>query len=52
VRFSAITPVGATPTCTGVVTSVDEGRATLDLAVALPDGTVTLQGRAVVATAA
>jgi acyl dehydratase len=53
VRFAAITPVHGQPTCTGTVTSIDdvdgERRATLDLKVALPDGTVTLLGSAVVA---
>ncbi|MGE2716775.1 MaoC/PaaZ C-terminal domain-containing protein [Mycolicibacterium litorale] len=52
-RFSAITPVHAQPTCTGTVTSVDEvdgeRRATIDVQIALADGTVTLRGEAVVA---
>ncbi|MFI1978880.1 MaoC/PaaZ C-terminal domain-containing protein [Streptomyces wedmorensis] len=48
VRFSAITPVNATPVCTGTVTRVEDGLAHLDLAVELPDGTVTLLGSAVV----
>lgn len=48
VRFSAITPVNATPVCTGTVTGVGDGLAHLDLTVALPDGTVTLRGSAVV----
>ncbi|AQT81547.1 dehydratase [Mycolicibacterium litorale] len=54
VRFAAITPVHGQPTCTGRVTAVDEvdgeRRATVELAVALADGTVTLTGEAVVAT--
>lgn len=53
VRFVAITPVHAVPTCTGRVVAVDvidgEPRATLDLTVTLADGTVTLTGSAVVA---
>ena len=49
VRFAAITPVHAQPTCTGVVTGVSDGLATLDLTVTLADGTVTLTGGAVVA---
>ncbi|MFQ6329099.1 MaoC family dehydratase [Nocardia sp. CWNU-33] len=53
VRFAAITPVHAKPTVTGKVTSIDrvdgECRATLELAVTLADGTVTLTGDAVVA---
>ncbi len=48
VRFSAITPVHAEPVCTGVVTALDDGIATLDIAVRLADGTVTLSGTAVV----
>jgi acyl dehydratase len=45
-RFTAITPVGAEPTCTGVVTAIDGDIATVELSVALPDGTVTLTGSA------
>ncbi|GAA2120874.1 MaoC family dehydratase [Kitasatospora saccharophila] len=48
VRFSAITPVNSTPTCTGTVTRVQDGLAHLDLTVTLPDGTVTLTGSAAV----
>ena len=46
VRFIAITPVHAAPTCTGVVSAANDGVATVDLTVSLPDGTVTLTGRA------
>jgi acyl dehydratase len=53
VRFAAITPVHAAPTCTGRVTAIDtvdgERRATLELAVTLADGTITLAGGAIVA---
>lgn len=53
VRFAAITPLHARPTATGRVTAIDEvdgeRRATLDLAVTLADGTLTLIGDAVVA---
>lgn len=53
VRFGAITPVHATPTATGTVTAIEtvdgERRATVELAVTLADGTVTLTGDAVVA---
>lgn len=53
VRFVAITPVHAEPTCTARVVAVDvvegERRATLELAMTLADGTVTLTGSAVVA---
>ncbi|AKE88210.1 MULTISPECIES: MaoC/PaaZ C-terminal domain-containing protein [Rhodococcus] len=48
VRFSAITPVNSEPTCTGTITKVEDGVAHLHLTVALPDGTVTLRGAAVV----
>ena len=48
VRFAAITPVLAVPTCAGRVVSVADGLATLELEVTLPDGTVTLTGDAVV----
>jgi acyl dehydratase len=50
-RFVSITPVHGRPTCSGVVTSVEDGVATLDLTVALEDGTVTLTGTATVALA-
>ena len=48
VRFVAITPVLAKPTCHGTVRDVADGLATLDLAVRLADGTTTLTGTAVV----
>jgi acyl dehydratase len=48
VRFAAVTPVHARPTCTGRVVSVTGGLAKLELEVTLPDGTVTLRGDAVV----
>ncbi len=46
VRFAAITPVHARPTCTGTVTAVADGVASIDLKVTLADGTVTLTGQA------
>lgn len=49
VRFASITPLHATPTCTGTVTKIEDGLAHLDIAVTLSDGTVTLRGDAVVA---
>ena len=53
VRFASITPIHGSPTCTATVASIDgvdgERRATLTLQMALPDGTVTLLGDAVVA---
>ena len=53
VRFAAITPVHARPTCTGRITGIDsstgERLATVDLRVTLADGTQTLAGQAVVA---
>ncbi len=52
VRFAAITPVHARPTCTGRVVSITEvdgeRRADLELAVTLADGTVTLAGTATI----
>ncbi|MFJ7420965.1 MaoC/PaaZ C-terminal domain-containing protein [Streptomyces uncialis] len=48
VRFSAITPVNATPVCAGTVTRTEGGLVHLDLTVSLPDGTVTLRGSATV----
>ncbi|GAA4815034.1 MaoC/PaaZ C-terminal domain-containing protein [Tomitella cavernea] len=50
VRFSAITPVHAQPTCTGVVTGNDDGLLTVELAATLADGTVTLAGDATIDT--
>lgn len=47
-RFTAITPVHARPVCTGVVREVTGTEATVDLTVALEDGTVTLRGTATV----
>ena len=47
-RFVAITPIHAQPTCTGTVVAMDDETTTLDLAVTLADGTVTLAGRAVI----
>jgi acyl dehydratase len=53
VRFTAITPVHARPSCSGTVRAVEtvdgERRATIDLAVRLADGTVTVTGEAVLA---
>ncbi|MGH3955245.1 MAG: MaoC/PaaZ C-terminal domain-containing protein [Mycobacterium sp.] len=49
VRFAAITPVHGKPTATGKVVSIENGLATIELAVTLEDGTVTLTGDAVVA---
>lgn len=49
VRFAAITPLYATPVCTGRVTAVESGLATLALVVKLADGTTTLLGDATVA---
>ncbi len=49
VRFASITPVHGKPTATGTVTSIENGLATIELTVALEDGTVTLTGDATVA---
>jgi acyl dehydratase len=46
VRFVAITPIHAQPTCHGTVRSVEDGVATVDLEVVLGDGTRTLTGTA------
>jgi acyl dehydratase len=46
VRFAAITPIHAQPTCTGVVSEIVDGVAHLELKAVLADGTVTLLGRA------
>ncbi|MEV8638663.1 MaoC/PaaZ C-terminal domain-containing protein [Streptosporangium sp. NPDC051023] len=51
VRFTAMTPPHAEPTCTGTVSAIDGGIARLDIAVTLADGTVTLRGTAVIALA-
>lgn len=51
-RFTAVTPVGATVTCSGRVTTITEiggtPAAVLDLTVTRDDGTVTLLGTATV----
>lgn len=47
-RFTAITPVGADPTCTAEVVAVDGDELTLSLEVRLADGTTTLAGTAIV----
>jgi acyl dehydratase len=48
VRFAAITPIHAQPTCEGRVVSVENDLATVELVVRLSDGTVTLTGSAIV----
>ena len=48
VRFASITPVHGRPRCTGTVVAVEDGLASLELAVTLEDGTITLLGDAVV----
>ena len=48
VRFAAIAPVRAQPTCTGRVLAVTDGLAALELQVTVPDGTVILTGDAVI----
>ncbi|WP_174554853.1 MaoC/PaaZ C-terminal domain-containing protein [Nocardia amikacinitolerans] len=45
-RFVTITPVGAEPTCTGRVTRIADGVATVEFAVTLADGTTTVTGEA------
>jgi len=44
-RFTSITPVGAVPVCTGTVTDVTDGLATIELTVAVGDVT-TISGTA------
>ncbi len=48
VRFTAVTPLHAEPTCTGRVTAIDDDVATVELTVTLADGTVTLRGDATI----
>jgi acyl dehydratase len=48
VRFTAITPLGSAPTCSGVVLAVEDDTARIALTVTLPDGTITLRGEAVI----
>ena len=46
VRFTAITPLHAAPSCSGTLTSVEDGVAQVELSVHLADGTTTLLGTA------
>jgi acyl dehydratase len=48
VRFAAVTPLGAKPTCSGKIVAIKDGIATLDLVVQLEDGSLTLSGTATV----
>lgn len=48
VRFTAVTPLHAEPTCTGRVIAIDDDVATVELTVTLADGTVTLRGDATI----
>lgn len=54
-RFTAITPVGATVTCSGTLVDLHEEdgerRARLALRTQIDDGTVTMEGEAIVALA-
>jgi acyl dehydratase len=47
-RFIAVTPVHGEPTCTGRVTAIADGLATLDLTITLADGTTVVRGEATV----
>ncbi|MEV6013848.1 MaoC/PaaZ C-terminal domain-containing protein [Streptomyces sp. NPDC051976] len=53
VRFTAITPVHAAPTCTGTVSAIDEANgerlAIIDVCVTTDSGVETLLGQAVIA---
>ena len=46
-RFVAITPVHASPRCTGRVVAIGDGLATVELATHLADGKLVAQGTAV-----
>jgi acyl dehydratase len=48
VRFVAMTPVRAEPNCSGRVVAINDGLATLELAITLADGTTVVTGEAVV----
>ncbi len=50
VRFVAITPIYAQPTCTGRVIALNDGLATIELRIDLADGTTVARGEAVVDT--
>jgi hypothetical protein len=43
-----MTPVHAEPICTGRIVAIEDGLATLELAINLADGTTVLRGEAVV----
>ncbi len=47
-RFVAMTPVHAEPICAGRIVSIEDGLATLELAISLADGTTVVRGEAVV----
>jgi acyl dehydratase len=47
-RFTAITPIYAQPACTGRVTAIENGLATVELTIVLADGLVTARGEAVI----
>lgn len=47
-RFIATTPVRAEPICTGRVVAIENGLATLELAISLDNGTTVVRGEAVV----
>ena len=47
-RFVATTPVHAQPTCTGRVVALQDGLATLEMAICLADGTTVVRGEAVI----
>lgn len=47
-RFVAMTPVHAEPTCEGRIVAINDGMATIELAISLADGTTVLRGEATV----
>ena len=47
-RFLSYTPVHAQPTCTGRITAIEDGLATVELSIGLADGKTVLRGEALV----
>ena len=48
-RFVAITPIYAEPTCSGRITAIDNGLATIELEMHLADGKLVVRGEAIIA---
>lgn len=47
-RFVAITPIYAEPTCTGRITAIENGLATIELEMHLADGKLVVRGEAII----